>query len=416
MLISFSVGNFRSFKEMQTLDLRCGAINELRESNTFETPTKERLLKAAAVYGANGSGKSNLISALQFMRFFVTDSSKSSQENEAIGTQPFQLDTIFDKKPSFFEVEFIQGKTKYRYGFEVNRNEIVTEWLFYVPRTRETMLFTREQEQLTISSKFPEGQAWLTATKKSKLKVRKNALFLSTLAQIFGDGSTGKIVGWFQTLAVILNSDDKALLEFTFEFASMGGKPATRFLESLLKEVDVGVQGLEIKIEDAGKDQFGCEVLSQHNFLDKGKQSKKSFNFFEHESEGTKKIFAWGGFLAQAFQGNAILVVDEFDTKLHPLLTAKILTVFQASTNGNSQLIFSTHDTNLLNPELLRRDQIWFTEKDKDQATKLYSLLEFKGVRSTEPFEKNYIQGKYGAIPYLGAFTPWQGADDGKDK
>lgn len=416
MLISFSVGNFRSFKETQTLDLRCGAINELRESNTFETPTKERLLKAAAVYGANGSGKSNLIKALEFMDFFILGTPKACQEDGKINVQPFMLDSEHENEPSLFEIEFVQEKIKYRYGFEVTKDEVVSEWLFYVPKIRETNLFTRRKEELDISSKFPEGQAWLAATKKSKLNVRKSALFLTTLSQLFGDGLVGEMLRWFRNLAVISNFDDKVLLLFTLEYASVGKKGATDFLESLLKELDVGIERVNIDVEKTGDLEYKCAVRSFHNFLDKGKQKGKSFDFFEHESDGTKKIFAWGGFLAHAFYDNAVLVVDEFDTKLHPLLTAKLLSVYQASTTGNSQLIFSTHDTNLLNPELLRRDQIWFTEKDKDQATKLYSLLEFKGVRSSEPFEKNYIQGKYGAIPYLGDFTPWLGGDSDKNK
>ena len=423
MLIGFSVGNYKSFKETVTLSMVASSITEeekeLDENNVFEINHKLNLLKSAAIYGANASGKSNLIAAINFMKWFVLNSSKETQVSEAIYIEAFRLSTETEKEPSFFEIVFLlEGKT-FRYGFEVNAREVVSEWLFQADDSEEQMLFERDFDNYILDN-FPEGQGISD-------KTRSNALFLSVVAQFNGKVS-GKILLWFsKTLQLISGLQDTQYRKETLE--SFENESHRHDIIEFIKKLDLGITDIQITnkplpIVSQKTAMYGSlypyseikpAVKTVHRKYDaEGKQSAiELFDIDKHESEGTNKLFALAGLLLDTLRTGKILLIDELDARLHPLITRELICLFNSNETNphNAQLIFTTHDTNLLSSKTFRKDQIWFTEKDNKGATDLYSLVEYK-VGKDASFERDYIIGKYGAIPFIGNFKELLGELD----
>lgn len=422
MLIEFRVGNFLSFKEPISFSMVSSAISEHSGSNVF-TFSKLTLLKSSVIYGANASGKSNLIKAMNFMKWFVFNSSKETQVTESIRVKNFRLSSETEKEPSFFEITFICNQKKFRYGFEVNKNRVCSEWLFFVPTRQEAKLFTREGNKITISKKY------FTEGKDLEAKTRANALFLSVVAQFNGEIAT-QIMEWFSEFNTISGLDDSSYMGFTITQLE-DEKFKERFLQCLkvadfdIDDVDVETtrvkipelpEGLKLALSSKGAELEEIERItmsSHHRRYDKNKKvlSIERFDLENDESEGTKKFFGLLGPILDTLDNGAILVIDELDARLHPSITRFVVELFHSKQTNplNAQLIFATHDTNLLTNKLFRRDQIWFTEKDKYGATDLYSLIEYKSVvnskvRKDASFEKDYIAGKYGAVPFIGNF------------
>ena len=406
MLIGFSVGNYKSFKETVTLSMVASSITEedreLDENNVFPINDKLSLLKSAAIYGANASGKSNLVAAINFMKWFVLNSSKETQVSEAIDIEAFRLSTETEKEPSFFEIVFlVEGKT-FRYGFEVNAREVASEWLFQADESEEKMLFERDFDNYILND-FPEGQGISD-------KTRNNALFISVVAQFNGKVS-GKILLWFsKTLQLISGLQDRQYRQETLE--SFENDRHRHDIIEFIKKLDLGIGDIQIKKNISQKTaMFGslyqAAVKTVHRKYDAdGKQTARElFDIETHESEGTNKLFALAGILLDTLRIGKILLIDELDARLHPLITRELICLFNSNETNphNAQLIFTTHDTNLLSSKTFRKDQIWFTEKDNKGATDLYSLVEYK-VGKDASFERDYIIGKYGAIPFIGNF------------
>lgn len=415
MLIGFSVGNYKSFKETVTLSMVASSITEddkeLDENNLFEIHHKLKLLKSAAIYGANASGKSNLVAAISFMKWFVLNSSKETQVSEAIDIEAFRLSTETEKEPSFFEIVFRLEDKNFRYGFEVNTDRVVSEWLFQTDDNAEKMLFERDFDDFILDN-FPEGQGISD-------KTRSNALFLSVVAQFNGKVS-GKILLWFsKTLQLISGLQDTQYRKETLE--SFENERHRHDIIEFIKKLDLGIADIQITnkpvfIISQKTAMYGSlypyseikpAVKTVHRKYDAdGKQTAiELFDIEKHESEGTNKLFALAGILLDTLRTGKILLIDELDARLHPLITRELICLFNSNeTNShNAQLIFTTHDTNLLSSKTFRRDQIWFTEKDNKGATDLYSLVEYK-VGKDASFERDYIIGKYGAIPFIGNF------------
>ena len=399
MLIEFSVGNYRSFKEPVTLGMVAAKLRaknkELDDNNLFPMTSSISLLKSAAIYGANASGKSNLIQAIRLMRGFVLASSKDTQTAEPIGVESFKLSTDTENEPSYFEVIFYLEERRYRYGFEADTQKVHSEWLYHVPNKRETRLFLREGNDFSLSSVFKEGRG-LTD------KTRDNALFLSVVAQFNGPIARNILV-WFRNLGLISGLSDEKHRRFTIK--NIQDETLKDKIISFVKQMDVGISDIGVGQEEIGSIYTAPIVTTLHKNYDGDGAfiSETSFDMDNNESEGTKKLFYLSGPLLDILQFGSVLIIDELDARFHPLITSTIIGLFNSkSTNpNNAQLIFATHDTNLLSNKLFRRDQIWFTEKDKYGATDLYSLAEIK-VRNDASFEKDYIAGKYGAIPFIG--------------
>ena len=415
MLIQFSVENFRSFKERATLSLLAAKIRakdaQVDAANTFAASEDLTLLRAAAVYGANASGKTNMVRALAFLQFFVANSARETLGPAPIPVDPFRLSTETEDRPAAFEVVFRVDGQVYRYGCEITRSRVTAEWLFRAGARKEITLFIREGDAIRLGRSFAEGRGLDKRT-------RPNALFLSVVAQWNGPLAQ-TLVDWFQSLQIISGLEDLDYRAFTLHrFQDQASREAiVRFVRSL----DVGVDGIRTRrvekerlaasvppemrdlLAHSGEDWYAVETL-HGKYDEKGQLSGQViFDLESGESHGTQKLFFLSGPVLSALENGRVLVVDEMEARLHPLITLEIVRMFQSpQTNPhNAQLVFTTHDTNLLTNRRFRRDQIWFTEKDPRGATHLYSLAELQ-VRNDASFERDYIEGKYGAIPYLG--------------
>ncbi len=415
MLIDFSVGNYRSIKKTVTLSMVAANIQskdkELDRNNVFELDQLS-LLKSAAIYGANSSGKSNLCRALQFMRRFVLNSSKETQVEEPISVEPFRLDAESEKSPSYFQVIFMLDGRRVRYGFEIDEQRVVSEWLFHVPKSREVELFTRDGKSIVFRDGFREGRGIVE-------KTRANSLFLSVAAQ-FNGAMAQAILIWFRRLNVMSGLEDEGFLEYTLKYLHQ--EDDRKKIVALLRALDLGLDDIVLTDETESGDHYPKEMPADlravlekysssspslktiHRRVDQTGDgtSLREFDLHDHESAGTQKLVALAGPLLDTLEKGKLLVIDEFDARLHPLISCAILRMFNSrETNPhNAQLIFTTHDTNLLNNRIFRRDQIWFTEKDRGGATHLTSLVEYR-VRNDASFDADYVRGKYGAIPFL---------------
>jgi AAA15 family ATPase/GTPase len=426
MIIQFIIRNFKTFKDEAKLTFVASNYDKERQSdNLFEIPQFNlKLLKSAVIYGANASGKSKLIEAIDFMKKLVLNSSKESQINEPINVEPFKLNSIAENLPSFFEIIFILKNEMYRYGFEANKQKIVSEWLYYRPKTKEIELFYREGQKFEIHE-----QKFKVKDLIENERIRPNALLLSVAA--FWNNKVAKIILEYfdEKLNVISGLKEQNYIGFSIhKLQDINSK--TQIID-LMKNADFGIDDLTPKILDIQKLPSDLpkeirelieskvnnknvvlfdDVLTSHKKFNNNNQivDSISFSMDNEESSGTRKYFALTGPILETLKNGEVLFIDELDAKLHPNLICKIIEIFNSKhTNPlNGQLIFNTHDTNLLSSNLFRRDQIWFTEKNRYGAASLYSLSDFKTdiVRKEDNFEKNYINGKYGAIPFLGNF------------
>lgn len=421
MLIEFQVENYLSFRDPVALSmLASNKISEHKDENII--PHKRTpLLKTAVIYGANASGKSNLLNSLVFMRGFVINSSKEGQTGEPINIKPFKLDVASLEQPSRFEVVFLLDEVRYRYGFEATREMVVKEWLFKAPKIAEKALFLRDGEDIDVSQEFTEG-------KRLEENTRSNALFLSVVANLNGKLS-GQIIEWFRSINFVHGLHERG--HTLFSTSMLKDVECQDRLMDFIRKADFGIKDILVtdKKIDVSKEyphltEIERQVLTSRYQIDKRTSLHSVHNrykddqifdtvtmdFEEEESEGTRKFFALIGPVLDCLNKGSILVADEMESKMHPLLTRMIVRLFHSSKTNpkNAQLIFATHDTNLLQNINFRRDQIWFTEKTQQQATDLYSLAEIKlakgAVRKDASYEKDYFRGRYGAVPYLGEF------------
>lgn len=413
MLVEFNVTNFLSFKGRATFSMVASSDDTLEETNVAEIG-KHRLVRTAVVYGANASGKSNLLSAIAFMRRMVLNSSKDTQANEAIDVTPFWLSTECDGKPSSFEILFLHEGVPYRYGFEVDQKGVRSEWLFSRPSTKEANLFVREGMEIKVNAE------WFKEGKGLEERTRTNALFLSVCAQFNGEVAAA-LLAWFQKLRVMNGFSPLSFYDVTVERLKT---PAQKLrILDLTQVADPGITDFDLiqkklTMQDLPKEMPDdlkntlmkdaptvVSLKTTHRKVDGENKDVEGvlFDLEENESDGTQKLVKLTGPLLDTLEMGKILVVDELDARMHPLLTRLIVSLFNSPANrANAQLIFASHDTTLLTPNLFRRDQVWFTEKDRFGATDLFSLVELNGVRKEATFGKDYIQGKYGAIPFIG--------------
>ena len=433
MIEEFSFGNFWSFKDMQTLNMSAAKIKskntQLDKMNVIPIGDDLNLLKSKAIYGANASGKSNVIKALGvFIRIINT----SVKDESVLGIiDPFMLSTETDDKPTFFQLIFRIDGIRYRYGFEADDKSIKSEWLFSTPNQREQPLFIRDKNQLIEINQthFQEGQKSidLAGSEGDGQIFRNNSLFLTSLAS-FGFGKKSKrVIEAISSISIINGLGHQGMYNYAGD--SLNDLKKKRFILDFLKKGDLGIEDIytmdmnsldlsEDLVNDSKKDLKKEKlIVSSRTRFDHNHQvtGKSHLSFGIQESEGTLKMFELSPFIYKALNEGTPLIIDEFDARFHPLLTKKIVELFNSKVNQGAQLIFTTHDTNLLSADILRRDQIDFVEKDQHSASHLYTLVEIKGVRNDASFEKDYIQGKYGAIPFLGDFTNLSDFDYAKE-
>ncbi len=419
MLIAFSVENFRSIRDLQTLSLVEPRTDRHLEWSNLIDPESRRLLKTVAIFGPNASGKSNMISAMTWLRQFVLNSSKETQAKEQIDAQPFRLSTAKESAPCHLEIEFSWNDFEYRYGFEVTAKRVESEWLFRKsPKAKPATLFTRELQQIKVNAEFFQEGIGL------EKHTRENALFLSVCAQLAGPESA-KIIEWMNRFRPVSGLSEQSFFAFT---ATRMGDPKHRAgLLKFAQNADFNICDLRSEVEEVteaklptnmppeirkmllGQKFLQTDIKTAHEKLDAdGKLvNRVEFDLAKDESQGTQKFIALSGPITHTLEEGSILVVDELEARLHPKLTQAIVDLFHSPVNHkNAQLIFAAHDVTLLDPERFRRDQIWFTEKNKQGATDLYSLAEFdpQNVRADTKFSRQYLLGLFGAIPQLAHF------------
>jgi uncharacterized protein len=428
MLIEFSIGNYFSFKEIKTLSLVASSISEFKE-NTFQTE-RNTLLRGAVIYGPNSSGKSNFIRAMSTMRRLVLHSFNQSSA-KPLDVTPFLLNTSTEESPSHFEVVFQILNSRYRYGFEVDNARFKKEWLFEAKKHAERILFIRDDKGIDVSSVFKEG-------KDLEKKTRDNALFLAVVDQFNGPISK-RIMRWFKQFIAISGLTHENYQRVTFKM--LNNEETAKSLDTFYKQIDLGFNGisldkklfdpkelpedtpeplLNLLIKDLeGKHRMIIKTLHKKFDANNIPVGDVEFDMRAQESSGTNKVFNMSGPVFDVLHNGGVLIVDELDASLHPLMTLAIINLFSSpeTNRNNAQLIFATHDSNLLTNGNYRRDQIYFIEKDQYGASDIYSLIEYREkngskIRKDRSFEKDYIEGRYGAIPYIGDLsklvTEWQ--------
>jgi len=442
MFLEFKVSNYRSIGEEQVLSL-IPASNQKEYPDNIFTKGKHRALNAIAIYGANGSGKSNFLSAMGLLDRLLHLSARSSSTTK-LPYDPFLLREGWEAKPTKLEITFIIGEEKYRYGFEFLREEFVREWLYRKGSGREVVLFLREGDTIDPSSGFKGNNKIIEAAIEA---TRPNALFLST-CDMLNVEEAKHIFKWFQYFNNIdgIDTENEEIRTVTMWDDAADRLEIGKYLESL----NLGFTGINISKRDFDESDLpkdldentrnrliktlsgtqGYLVSSEHKIYsaEDGKATNKltSWKFDDRESKGTHKAFHLSGPILWAIKHGGVLIIDEIEAKMHPLLTLNTINFFlNKETNpNNAQIIFATHDTNLLTYSELRRDQIYFTEKNSWESTEIFSLSDFiylgepgspkfEKERPDTDKEKRYFEGRYGAVPFLGRFNPIKPANNG---
>ncbi len=435
MLIRFSVQNYRSFREEQTLSLVAGK-DATHPDSLINCGEKFQLSKVASIYGANASGKSNLVKAMRAMeRFVLVSATRMSLGDSIEFVSPFRLDTSTVQEPSRFEITLLIEGDIFVYGFSATKERVHDEWLFVQPQGR------RESKWLERSRDKASGAiswAFRGPLKKDegllKEKTRDNGLVLSRAAELNIKAVTPLYL-WFHKMfwSFDLSDPPTGLRQLTAEKMNEDKEFRNRAIR-FIREADFGIDSLSVKEEewkqnipdDAPKEfremfvalqNLGKKLVDRENLtrfsittdhsLNDG-ETPISFSLEEDESNGTQRFFALAGPILSALSDGDLLVIDEIDCSMHPLLTRKVVELFQSpeeNTNG-AQLVFTTHDSSVMDQTLLRRDQIWLTEKRANGSTELFSLYDFGAPRPRRntAFEKNYLAGRYGAVPSFGPF------------
>lgn len=407
MLIEFNITNFRSIRETQTLSMVSSKhYKEFEDTNCFDPKLRSfaKLLRTGAIYGPNAAGKSNLLRAIYFMREFILRS-HSLQEGQPIDVEPFAFLTGTRSKPSEFEISFVQEAVRYQYGFSVNKTRVIKEYLSAYPEGKAQRWFERsydpgtEKEDWSFGGKFTgQRQLWRDST-------RQNALFLSTAIQLNSE-QLKPVFNWFKDQIRFIGMRGIAP-DFSIDEcdSDMGKK---KQILKFMNSADIGISGIEIKnrnIHIRGLSPRDINNFKDFNII---KFKYQVINgdpvYFDliDESHGTQKLFALAGLWLDVLAKGKVIIVDELDTSLHIFLVRYLINLIQdQNTNKhNAQLIFTTHNTSLLDTKIFRRDQIWFVERNREYASKLYSLSEFS-ARKGEAIEKGYLSGRYGALPYI---------------
>lgn len=420
MLIDFSVTNYRSILERQTLSMAASSyFKEFETLNTFDVGLVEkvpRLLRSTVLYGPNASGKSTLIQALKFVKDRVLNSQKESQAGDAIDTVPFKLTADSRAADSEFEVTFVEQGVRYEYGFRCNRERFTEEWLFAYPIGRAQKWFHRVFDPEAGKDVYKFSKSFEGERKRQdwKAQTRSNALFLSTAIQLNNEQLKPafdwfqqrlKVMGSAQSLAAGYTVDrckDEAIKSRVIEFINSADLSIADIrLDELLFSTEMVSKKLPVAIRDElVRGMTGKKMPARVTFIHKDIQTQEAIEFDEgEESDGTRALFAFAGPWLDVTDNERVLVVDELDTSLHPLLVHNLVKRLHHN-NSKAQLIFTTHDTTLLSQKLLRRDQVWFMEKDASKATRLYPLSDFS-PRENEAVERGYLNGRYGGIPFL---------------
>jgi AAA15 family ATPase/GTPase len=416
MLVEMSVANFRSFRETQTFSLAKGKGDEMVATNTFNAAAANSiaLLRSAAIYGPNASGKSNLLLALQTMKQVVVESAINLQRGDKLPVTPFRLNPQTRQQPSEFEVTFLVEGVRYQYGFAATAERIHEEWLLAYPKGRAQRWFGRawnpddQRYDWELGNNLTgEKQLWQKST-------RDNALFLSTAVQLNSE-QLQPIFDWFKNTLRLANVGgwgpvfSASLCESSDKVRIMDFLRAADFhiddilVESRPFDPDTLPTDMPEPVREAIAGDIKDKKIIDIKTVHKDGDGDSIVFDFEDESDGTRKLFSFAGPWIDSLTNGYVLFIDELHDNLHPRLVQFLVQLFhsQETNPNNAQLIFTTHETSILNQEVFRRDQIWFCEKDESQATVLYPLTDFSPRKGRENLEATYLSGRYGALPFI---------------
>jgi AAA15 family ATPase/GTPase len=442
MLISFSIANFRSFKSEQTLNLIVSKRLPPPEQSAHCVPipdTSEHVLRVASLYGANAAGKSNLVQALGLLKRLVL---RGTSPGQLISYKPFLLDSETPKKPTSFELQFLEEGEVFRYGVCYDANRVHEEWLDVYEGKKERNLFsriTRDDGAVTVElAAAKRGEFSRKMKALADVGARPNQLFLTEVVNLDDRDAQGpffqRVIQWFASTLTVIRADAQFVplaetIAIDEQFAS--------FAERFLREASTGIDGLEVETNRIAKlaapyEEFeqlmqdlpdrgtlvvqgpqGEEIVLSRSEDDaitvrklavlhedaSGQRTKFPLN---EESDGSRRLLNLLPALHKVAGKGGVFVIDELERSMHPILARKFVQFFLSAVRGaKSQLVFTTHESTLLDLALQRRDGIWFAEKDERGATHLYSLADFK-VRKDLRIEKGYLEGRFGAVPFLG--------------
>ena len=433
MLLEFKVSNYRSIGDEQIISLIPAAKQKDYPENII-TNGKYKAVNAVSLYGSNSGGKSNFLQSMSLLDKLVHMSARASSTTK-LPYDPFLLRKGYSEKPTSFEVSFIVSEFRYRYGFEFNDSEIEREWLFRKNLSREVRVFEREKDLIEVSSGYQGSKKIIDAAIEA---TRDNALFLST-CDMLNVEEAKNIISWFSHFSMIdgLNTDIEEIQTVELWEKEEYRTKIKKYLTSLnlgIKDLDITTKEFNISElpDDMPKDvkeslakslkgKRSYTVMAEHQIYDekeKPTNQTKVWKWEDRESSGAKKALQLSGPILWTLANGGVLIIDEIEAKLHPIMTLNTIEAFlnKKSNPFNAQLIFATHDTNLLTYSNLRRDQICFAEKNSWESTELYSLSDFvyfqekngefksEKERPDTDKEKRYFEGRYGAIPALGDF------------
>lgn len=413
MLVEFRIKNFRSLRDEQVLSLVASKDKTLVDTHTLGTGLKAvpQLLKSVAIYGANASGKSNLIKALQYMRGVVMESA-ALPPGQAFSVQPFRLDADSGGQPTEFEVTFILEGVRYQYGFAMTQQRIVAEHLLVYKAFKPQRWFERYLDDATGEDVYEFGPGLKGPKNVWERATRPNALFLSMAVQLNSE-ALRPVFDWFVGGLVIFN--EQAQIGPQFSIQMLKQPDGRRQICDFLRAADISIADIEVKTRKvpgqavhfdllAGKTEVRSEEIEEHqlSFSHSTEKGGAVFGLLD-ESGGTRNLLFLAGPVLEVLRKGLTLVIDELDTSLHTLLVRELVRLFHRPevNTGGAQLIFTTHDTSLLDaPDLFRRDQVLLVEKDAQQASELVALSEFS-PRKNEALERGYLMGRYGGVPLL---------------
>lgn len=393
MLLQFSVTNHRSIKDKAVISMKATKDMSLRES-LISPDGKKKIVPVMAIYGANAAGKSNVLDALMLMWKMVCGNYAKLLKGEKLPQEPFSF-TKKENEPTEFEIIYYYNEIKYAYGYSFDEKNILTEYLYHWPNGREALIFSREgdkyqfrenlQEQMTLASRTPENRLYLVSSNEWNLAQTEKAYlwFAEKMKSLVGTEMDSR-----QTLSVLQKGKEEKM--------------------HVLREMMIADLGIKDVIVTGSKE---APVISTVHFLPDENGEMMAYTLpLGQESMGTQRFFSRIGLWMEALETGSLLLVDEIESSMHPLLTRHLIEMLQDPeiNTKKAQLIFTTHDTGLLDSKFLRRDQIWFAEKDEEtMQTDIYALTDFSS-RKGENIAKGYLQGRYGAIPFIGGGILWE--------
>lgn len=412
MLLQFRVKNYRSIRNEAVLNLIASNDKELAQSNLLPTGLKglSHAVRTAVIYGPNASGKSNVLQGLAFMRGMVAESATSMQLGQTVNVQPFRLDPVTSKQPSEFEITFVLDGVRYQYGFSLTPERVMSEWLLVYRTAKPQQWFSRTFDEARQASVYEFGSHLTGPRKVWQESTRSNALFLATAAQLNSE-LLGPVFTWIVDKIMFFGAGMSAAPDHTT--ALLQTELGTQAVRDFMASADTGISDIETVMRKGTHqtlvfDASGPATIQREDrdllmpqFVHASASGSVRFELHD-ESLGTQRLYQMAAPVLDVLASGRVLVVDELDGSLHTLLVRRLVAMFQnpGLNPKGAQLIFSTHDTSLLDQALFRRDQVWFTEKNAEQATTLYPLTDFS-PRKTEAWERGYLVGRYGAVPFF---------------